>query len=98
MLTGETTPSPPTPKVESRALRWRVPLIGGLPPILVIPALLVVLLMVSPLVYLLLRAGQAGTHLIDLLWRPRTLLLVRNSLLLTTTVTAAAVLIALPLA
>ncbi|MDI3340251.1 MAG: iron ABC transporter permease [Sphaerobacter sp.] len=69
-----------------------------LPPLLVLPALIVALLMVAPLGYLVLRAAAAGPELLPLLWRDRTLLLIRNSLLLAATVTAACVAIALPLA
>lgn len=68
------------------------------PPLLVLPALVVALLMVAPLVYLVLRAAQAGPELFDLLWRDRTLMLIRNSLLLSAAVTAASAAIALPLA
>lgn len=58
----------------------------------------VALLMLLPLAYLLLRAAGAGQEGLDYLLRERTVQIVYNSLVLVITVTAAAVLIGVPLA
>ena len=53
-----------------------------------LPALVVVLIVLLPLFYLVVRSYEGGTELLDLLWRERTLNLVRNTFLLTVIVTA----------
>jgi iron(III) transport system permease protein len=58
----------------------------------------VALLMVSPLVYLVVRASEGGRQLIDLLWRDRTLLVLRNTVVLAGTVAAGSIAISLPVA
>ncbi|MBA2452335.1 MAG: iron ABC transporter permease [Chloroflexia bacterium] len=54
--------------------------------------------MVLPIGYLVLRASQGGTDILDLIWRPRTFMLLRNTVVLATIVTVASVLISLPAA
>lgn len=68
------------------------------PPVVWIPAALVAAVMLVPLLYLVLRAGQAGESLLPLLLRPRTGWLLLNSLGLTVAVTGATVLLAVPFA
>jgi iron(III) transport system permease protein len=69
------------------------------PPIVLwLPALLVGLLMVAPLVYLVIRASEGGRELLDLLWRDRTAVILRNTVLLVAIVTAGSVALSLPLA
>ncbi|HMM42809.1 MAG TPA: ABC transporter permease subunit, partial [Thermomicrobiales bacterium] len=70
----------------------------GAPVALVAVALLIAALMVSPLVYLVIRASEGGWELLDLLWRPKTFEILRNTILLTLIVTAASVAVSLPLA
>ncbi len=70
----------------------------GAPLPLVVGALLIAALMVSPLAYLVIRASEGGQGLLDLLWRPKTLEILRNTVTLTVIVTVASVAIALPLA
>lgn len=70
---------------------------GRAPLVLVVPALAVAALVLLPLAYLLLRAAS-GSGAWDVLWRRRTLELVWSTGLLVAGVTAAAVLVAVPLA
>lgn len=63
-----------------------------------LPALVVVLIVLLPLFYLVIRSYEGGTELLDLLWRERTLNLIRNTLMLTVIVTAGTIAISLPLA
>jgi iron(III) transport system permease protein len=62
------------------------------------PALLIVLVMLLPLVYLVIRAAGGGTALLDQLLRDRTWMLLRNTVTLTVAVTASSVAVSLPLA
>jgi iron(III) transport system permease protein len=79
-------------------VRGRRRLLTGAPVALWLPALLVALMMVFPIIYLLIRAVEGGTDLINLLWRQRTFLILRNTIVLTVTVTLGSVAISLPLA
>jgi iron(III) transport system permease protein len=63
-----------------------------------LPALVVVSIMILPVIYLVVRASQGGSALVNELLRDRTLTLLTNTLSLTIAVTAASVAIALPLA
>lgn len=54
--------------------------------------------MLLPIVYLVLRASQGGQDLVGLIWRERTVMLVRNTVLLAGIVTLVSVLISLPAA
>ena len=78
----------------------RTGLIGArMPPATVwIPASVVSLGMILPVVYLSIRTFGAGEEAWDLIFRSRTLYILLRSLLLVATVTAASVAIALPLA
>jgi len=68
-------------------------------PLLTILGLLVALGALLPLVYLLVRAGQAGwSQVWSIVSAPRTLVLLRDTLVLTAAVTATTVAIAVPLA
>lgn len=69
----------------------------GAPVALWLLALFVVLIMILPLAYLILRASQGGMDLIEILWRQRTLMLLRNTVTLSFLVTLASVAISLPL-
>jgi iron(III) transport system permease protein len=65
---------------------------------LTLPAALVAALVCLPLVYLLIRAGGGGSDAWDILLRERTSELILRTVLLVSAVTAAAVLIGVPLA
>ncbi len=69
-----------------------------MPPVLLVPAIAVCLLMVAPLVYLVIRASEGGQELVDLLWRDRTVEILRNTVVLTVVVTLASLALALPIA
>ncbi len=71
---------------------------AGAPVVIWLPALLVVSLMFVPLVYLGVRATDGGMGWVDVLVRDRTITLLRNTIVLTVTVTAASVALSLPLA
>ncbi len=69
------------------------------PPLtIVLPVLAVSGLMLLPLLYVVVRATGAGAHLTDILFRERTLIVVRNTALLSISVSLAAVVISVPLA
>ncbi len=63
-----------------------------------IPAILVSILLLIPVCYLVIRASGAGTEAIDLLTRPRTLEILRNTIVLAAAVVGASIVIAVPLA
>lgn len=69
-----------------------------LPFLIMVPVLAVSALMLLPLLYLVMRATSAGSNLTDILFRERTMLVVRNTALLATSVSLAATVIAVPLA
>jgi iron(III) transport system permease protein len=73
-------------------------LMTGAPVVLWLPALLVALLMVLPLAYLVIRASEGGLTILDLLWRPRTFEILRNTIVLCVLVMAGSIVLALPLA
>jgi iron(III) transport system permease protein len=73
-------------------------LFADAPAVIWLPALFVVCLMLLPLTYLVIRAAQGGSDLIEILWRERTFTLLRNTLTLTAAVTVSAVAISLPIA
>src|SRR5688500_5362515 len=87
-ITGSETRSVPLP---SRA--WRLP-----PVIIWLPASVVAAGMALPLIYLLIRSAQAGSELIPLLVRTRTVELILRSTGLALSVTIATVFLAVPLA
>jgi iron(III) transport system permease protein len=68
------------------------------PPVLLVPALLVALLMVLPLVYLAIRATDSGQMVPDTLFRAKTVDVIRNTALLAFTVALSSTLISIPLA
>ncbi|RIK44800.1 MAG: iron ABC transporter permease [Chloroflexi bacterium] len=78
------------------AYRRRLSRQGG--DLLYLPAALIAVVVALPLVYLGIRASEAGTDVFDLLWRERTARILRNSIVLAATVTLASVAISLPLA
>lgn len=69
-----------------------------MPLALLIPAIVVCLLMIAPLVYLVIRASEGGQELVDLLWRDRTAEILRNTVVLTFVVTTASLALSLPIA
>jgi iron(III) transport system permease protein len=70
-----------------------------LPPLLLLaPALVVALLALLPLLYLILRASSDMTGLVQHVWRPRTLQVLANTLLLMGAVAATTTALAVPLA
>lgn len=71
---------------------------GRAPLWIVLPALLVTLLALVPLLYLVLRAAAAGSAAWDTLFRVKTAAVVSNSLILAVAVAASTMLIAVPLA
>ena len=68
------------------------------PAVLVVPSLLVGAAAVLPLVYLVLRAGAASPQVWDILLAPRTFEILLRSVVLVAAVTAAAVVLGVPLA
>src|SRR5665648_303032 len=90
---GTTYDSIPTGSQRVRQFAVRLP-----PMVFVIPALLVALLMLAPLVYLVIRATDSGSAIPDTLFRARTLVVTRNTALLAASVAVSASLIAVPLA
>jgi len=89
------TQFPPVPTAWTRAQdrARRMP-----PPILLVPALAVALLVLSPLVYLMIRATDSGSTLPESLFRARTLAVTWNTATLAMAVATSASLIAVPLA
>lgn len=83
------------PGIATRRLRLRR---SEAPLLFLIPAILVAIVMLAPIVYLAIRATEAGTATWDLLYRQRTAELLGNTLRLAAGVTLASILIALPLA
>ena len=72
---------------------------GGQPPLsLTIPALIVTGVMLLPLVYLVMRAAEAESDIVNLIFRERTALVIRNSAVLAAAVVAAGTAVAVPLA
>ncbi len=67
-------------------------------PFLVVVSAVIAALMLLPLAYLLLRASALGWEAVVLMFRPRTLLVLFNSMLLTAVVTSVTVLLGVPLA
>lgn len=80
------------------SVRRRRRFFTGAPLTLWLPALLVALAMVFPIIYLVIRASEGGADLIDLLWRPRTFTILRNTIVLTIIVTLGSIAVALPVA
>jgi iron(III) transport system permease protein len=76
----------------------RNPLTNGAPVVVWLPALLVGLVMLLPLVYLFIRASQGRTDLFDMIWRPRTFDLLKNTIILGAIVTLATIAISVPAA
>lgn len=68
------------------------------PAVLVVPAALIAAMVLLPLAYLVLRAGEAGGDALEILSAPSTLRILGNSALLAVVVTVASTLIAVPLA
>jgi len=90
---GTTYESTPSGAQRVRHFALRFP-----PMVIVIPALLVAMLMLAPIVYLLLRATDSGSAIPDSLIRARTFVVTRNTALLAASVAVSAALIAVPLA
>lgn len=80
--------------------RWsrRLRITRGAPVVVWLPALVIALVVLLPLVYLWVRAAEGGSDLLDLIWRERTLSLLRNTVVLATVVTVASIVISLPAA
>jgi iron(III) transport system permease protein len=76
--------------------RRRFSLTNGAPVVIWLPALLIGVFMLLPLFYLWIRASQGRTDLFDMIWHPRTLDLLRNTVQLAVIVTLATIAIALP--
>jgi len=73
--------------------------VRGRPPLIVIlPSLLVSLILLAPLVYLVIRASDAGVDAFEMLTRARTLHIFKNTVLLAAAVVATSIIIAVPLA
>ncbi|MEZ4571867.1 MAG: iron ABC transporter permease [Thermomicrobiales bacterium] len=72
--------------------------LSGAPILLWLPAALIAVAVTLPIAYLFIRSYQGGYDLWDLIWRDRTLTLLKNTALLTAIVTAASVAISLPYA
>jgi iron(III) transport system permease protein len=76
----------------SGSRRKRVPLV------ILLPAALVAALMLVPLVYLMIRASEAGSGVWDLVYRTRTAVILKNTALLAAAVALASAVIGVPLA
>ena len=74
------------------------PSLAATPVALWLPALLVAVVVTSPILYLVVRSYQGGMDLWQLIWRSRTLTLLGNTALLTVIVTTASIAIAVPYA
>lgn len=85
-------------RARRRKSRRRFSIVSGAPVVVWLPALLIGLVMLLPLVYLWIRASQGRTDIFDLVWRARTFTLLRNTVVLATIVTFVTVLISLPAA
>jgi iron(III) transport system permease protein len=68
------------------------------PLVILLPAAAVAAAMLVPVLYLLLRASQSGSGVWDLIFRPRTAVILKNTALLAATVGAASAAIGVPLA
>lgn len=84
--------APPRAAARVRRRTTRAPLFVS------IPSVVVALLLLVPAGYLLVRTGSAGTDAIEIIARDRTLLILRNTILLAAGVVAAAIAIAVPMA
>lgn len=71
---------------------------GRAPLIVLIPAFCVALLLLAPVAYLLIRASNAGSDAFDMLTRARTLLILKNTIVLAAAVVVTSIVIAVPLA
>ncbi|MGB1286139.1 MAG: ABC transporter permease, partial [Aggregatilineales bacterium] len=80
--------------------RWHIPakFRAGASPYLTILTLIIVLLVLLPVAYLLLRSIGAGQESIDYLLKPRTLSIISNSIVLVFAVTISATVIGVPFA
>jgi iron(III) transport system permease protein len=88
-----------TPLAKSPGVGWvRSATLRTPPLVFLLPAVLVALLMLAPIVYLLIRATDSGASVPDSLFRTRTLEVTRNTALLAGSVAVSASLIAVPLA
>jgi iron(III) transport system permease protein len=81
----------------ARIRRWRRR-VGVPSPGLVIPTLAVAVVMVLPLIYLVMRAAESDAGMLNLVFRERTAMVMRNSVVLCAAVVAAGTAIAIPLA
>ena len=84
--------------VRGKKVRRRFSPVHGAPVVVWLPALVIALVMLLPLFYLFIRASQGRTDLFDMIWRARTLELLRNTVQLAAIVTFFSVLISLPAA
>lgn len=98
MTSGEDETSHRDPSHRPGRIFRRNPLTQGAPVVVWLPALLVGIVMLLPLVYLFIRASQGRTDIIDMVWRPRTFDLLKNTVILGVIVTAATIAIAVPAA
>ncbi|HKG27129.1 MAG TPA: hypothetical protein VKB09_15875, partial [Thermomicrobiales bacterium] len=71
---------------------------GGAPLVLLLPAAIVAAAMLVPVVYLVIRASEAGTGVWDLVFRTRTAIILKNTAVLAAAVGGASALIGVPLA
>ena len=83
--------------LETLSRTWR-PRHSAPPPIVLVPAILVGLVMLLPLFYLVVRSAGASEEAWELLFRARTAWIVGRSVLLVAAVTGASVAIAVPIA
>ncbi|MDQ3654588.1 MAG: hypothetical protein M3457_05870, partial [Chloroflexota bacterium] len=89
----------PLPWMNGRRAESRDRFRSRRPPLtIVLPVLAVSILMLLPLLYVVVRATGTGSHLTDILFRERTLTVVRNTALLAMSVSLTAVVISVPLA
>ncbi len=86
------------PVGESLAGRRRARRRGGAPLALLVPSALVAAVMLVPVVYLVIRASEAGTGVWDLVFRARTATILTNTAVLAGGVGGASALIGVPLA
>jgi iron(III) transport system permease protein len=71
---------------------------SGAPLVILLPAVVVAAAMLVPVLYLVIRASEAGSGIWDLVFRTRTAVILKNTALLAATVGAASAVIGVPLA
>ncbi len=93
---GQGTPASVAPRRLAAVTRRRS--VSSPPVVVLVPALLVAAVTLVPILYLILRASEAGGGIWHLLWRERTAYVLKNTVMLAAGVSLAASAIAVPMA